>query len=127
MEWAAILKDVVLPVGAAIASVFVAALRFASRLTKIETDFAALKVHFENTQKSWKLDLESFESDYEARMKDLKQETKETDGRLSRFRESSTDFAKEAELAKFIEEQQRQWQAIQRTLGQIEGSLKDRR
>lgn len=37
---------------------------------------------------------------------------------------SKTDFAKESVLADFIEGQQQQWQDIQRTLGQIEGTMK---
>lgn len=127
MEWTHLAKDIVIPIGSAAVAVLVTVFRLASRFTTLESGYAGLKKQFEDTQKAWKLDLETFEGEIEEQIKELKRELEQTEDRLARFRDSSTDFAKEAELAKFIEEQQRSWKEIQRTLGQIEGALKARR
>lgn len=126
MEWTHVAKDIVIPIGSATVAVLVTAFRLASRFTTLESGFAGLKKTFEDTQKAWKLDLDTFEGEVEEKIKELRRELEQTEDRLARFRDSSTDFAKEAELARFIEEQQRSWKEIQRTLGQIEGALKRR-
>lgn len=52
----------------------------------------------------------------EAAIHELKQDT-------GRLRDSSADFAKDAELSRYITEENRKWNEIQRLLGQIEGRL----
>lgn len=45
------------------------------------------------------------------------------DHSVGRLNDSSHDFAKDAELAQFVMEQNDRWQRIQRTLGRIEGLM----
>lgn len=57
----------------------------------------------------------------------LKSEVKELREMLDRVRDSSTDFAKEAELAKVMMEMNDRFQKIQNAIGQLQGMIYNRR
>jgi valyl-tRNA synthetase len=60
----------------------------------------------------------------ERAIKELRQEIRRVEARL---RNSTSEFAKDAELSKFMSEESDRWHKIERTLGQIEGTLKSMR
>lgn len=128
IDWGALIDKGAAPTLAAVGGWVGAALRLRERMGTVEKDFDALRLavgkqisEFKDEQKKH---LEKVESQFEKKLEELREEFEEYERSLGQFRASSTDFAKDAELAHFIEEQQRQWQTIQRTLGQIEGMLK---
>ena len=102
----------------------------------VRTRVENLEKNLEGTKTGWRLELDVFKAEItgkqkeakeelEKKYRELKEKLEEVEQNLNSWqRESSHSFATDAELTRFIEEQQRQWQAIQRTLGQIEGMMK---
>lgn len=102
----------------------------------VRTDVKNLSKTLNVLKKTWKMDFETFKANQSEKQKEtrevlekkyeeLKEQVEEIEKNLHAWqRDSSVSFASDDELNRFIEEQQRQWQAIQRTLGQIEGMLK---
>ena len=118
MDLVAIAKDFGLPLLGAIAG-------FISTSYAVRSDVRNLKTAVANATKGWSLQFRSHEKDIKEKLDALQKQVDEMEKSFHLFqRESSHSFASDEELSNFIEDQQRQWQAIQRTLGQIEGMLK---
>jgi gas vesicle protein len=113
-----------------------AAAGFIATSYAVRTDVKQLKALVSALKKGWRLEFESHKEEsvkkhkeqkeeIEKKYKELKDQLKEVEENLNKWqRESSHSFASDEELNRFIEDQQRQWQLIQRTLGQIEGWMK---
>jgi gas vesicle protein len=122
-------KDFGLPLLGAVAG-------FVATSYAVRTEVKQLKQRVSALAKGWKLEFEElkdetekknteYEKDLEKKYKELKDQLKEMEDNFHRWqRESSHSFASDSELTNFIQDQQRQWREIQRTLGQIEGMLK---
>lgn len=129
MDLLSLAKEFGLPVLGAVAG-------FVTTSYAVRTKVNALEKNLTTTKKGWKLELEMFKGDLatkhrelkeelEKKYKELKEQLDEIEDNLNRWqRESSHSFASDEELTRFVEDQQKQWQAIQRTLGKIEGMLK---
>lgn len=129
MDLLSVAKDFGLPALGAVAGWVTTSYLVRGRVKRLEQSVTALK-------KGWRIELdthkektdestEKLKTELSRIYKELKEQLKEIEDRIQDWqRESSTSFARDDELTRFIEEQQRQWQAIQRTLGQIEGMLK---
>ena len=142
-EFAELAKNFGIPAVGAIAGWLFAAAAYKHRLDQIEKDFAAfradqkekhkleqddLKERFESLERMLLQETAAIRQEVAGRVKELGVEVEAIDKAFTQFeRASGHDFAKDAELAHFVEEQQRQWQAIHRTLGQIEGVLRNSR
>lgn len=84
-----------------------------------------VKEQFENLGKAWKLALDMRDDNIKEKIKELKDQLKELDDSFEKFqRASHHDFARDEEFNRFVEEMNKQWKAVQRTLGQIEGWMK---
>lgn len=123
MDWLVLAEKVAVPATTAVGAFVGAALRFKARIDKLEKDFGVLVSLFEDTKKGWKFELTDFKEEMYEELGKLRNQLDKYESELDRFRDSSVDFAKDAELATFVTEQQKQWQAIQRTLGKIEGMI----
>lgn len=110
-------KNFGLPVAGAIAGWIFTSMKVKDRIRKVEQGLTALR-------KGWRLELDSMESDTEEKLNELKKQLKELQDSFHAWQRQSSSFASDEELNQFIKEQQDQWQAIQRTLGQIEGMVK---
>lgn len=147
MDAFSIAKDFGLPLGGAILGWIVTSYRVKSRVEKVETSFidlkAKVKEDFESQKKevdrsitelkaglglafqSHKQDIESGFGTVLADIKKVEEDLKKLDDDFERYqRASSHDFARDEEFTNFMEEVNKQWQQIHRTLGRIEGSLK---
>jgi chromosome segregation ATPase len=92
---------------------------------RIEKYERSIKEQFENLIKSWKLELQSQKEDGQKDVNELKKQLKEVEDSFTRFtRNSHHDFANNEEFARYVEETNRQWKVVERTLGQIEGWMK---
>jgi chromosome segregation ATPase len=105
-----------------------AALNFKRRIDELEKDFKrhqeAIKEELTHLKSAWRMEIDDLKDELTAKIKELTAELKELDDTFERFcRASNADFANADEMRAFIEEQGRQWQQIQRTLGQIEGLM----
>lgn len=60
-------------------------------------------------------------TEIERGIRELRQELRKME---SRFRTTTGEFAKDAELSRFMTEEGDRWQKIERTMGQIEGTLR---
>jgi cell division protein FtsB len=90
-----------------------AAIRFGKRLATVEErhkTFDSMHVSIDLRLSKEIQRLEQLITDEQQRIADLK--------------DSSHDFAKDAEFAQYIAEQQKKWEALQYTLGRIESLLK---
>lgn len=128
LDWGQVAEKAIAPVVTGVGGFIGAALNFKRRLEDIEKDFTkykdAVKEEFENLKKAWRLEMDSLKEELQGKLKELDTELKELDDSFTRFqRASNADFADAEEMRHFIEGQQRQWQQIQRTLGQIEGLM----
>lgn len=110
-------KDFVLPILGAVAGFITTSYAVRTRVKNLEKSLST-------TKKGWRLELESLKADLEKKQVETEKKLKETEEKLNNWQRESHSFASDEELSRFIEDQQRQWQAIQRTLGQIEGMLK---
>ncbi len=117
MDAIEVVERIAAPVLTAVGAFIGAAFRFTKRITDVETKF-------ESAQKSWREEMDGHQDEVFAKIKVLEAQLKEYENSFDTFRDSSHDFAKDSELARFIMEQHEQWQTIQRTLGYIEGLLK---
>lgn len=102
------------------------------KVDRIESDLKSFKEDVGKRLDALKDDLEKADEDFKKELEkkhaELLREIKEIDDDFEKFaRASNHDFAKDSELARFMEEEQRSWQAMNRTLGQIEGMLKAKR
>jgi Tfp pilus assembly protein PilO len=110
-------KSFGLPVAGAVAGWVFTSMKVKDRVRKLEQGLVALR-------KGWRLELDSHKEEATAMAEALKKELKELEEKLETFQRESKSFASDEEMNRFIEETQRQWQQIQRTLGQIEGWMK---
>lgn len=122
-------KDFGIPALGAVAGFVVTSFGVRTEVKQLRGRVASLaknwKIDFDNHKEDAKTRREEHEEELEAKYQELKKQLKELEDNLHRWqRESSHSFASDSELTNFIQDQQRQWQAIQRTLGQIEGMLK---
>lgn len=93
---------------------------------KHETDQKDIKEKLEGVRKALDTTLGGVRDELLVKFKDLETEVTSIDKAFTQFeRASGHDFAKDAELAHFIEEQNKQWQVVHRLLGQIEGLMKN--
>lgn len=110
-------KDFLLPVIGAVAGFIATSYAVRTRVKNLEKNLAT-------TKKGWRLELETLKGDLEKEQEELKKKLREIEDKFHNLQRESSSFASDEELSRFIEDQQRQWQAIQRTLGQIEGMLR---
>jgi hypothetical protein len=111
-----------------------AGLRFYLRIQKLETEIKEYKKAevvkrlellerleltkwLENTKAALQLEVQSHKHDLEDMIREIRQSIRSVE-------DSSHDYAKEAALAQFMQQQQDRWEKVQRTLGQIEGLMK---
>lgn len=129
-----------IPIFGAVTGWVTAAVKTAGRVTTLEKDFeklkAALKEKEEKAEKDLKEKFDSllntFKQQHEEQKKasekvveELKKELGELDASFDRFtRASQHDFAKDEEFSRFVEEMNRQWKLMERTLGHFEGWMK---
>lgn len=122
-------KDFGLPVLGAVGGWLVTSYAVRSRVEKLEGSHSDHKTQIESRFARVETDITAKQRELkealEEKHKELKDQIKELEDQMNKWqRESAHSFASDHELNAFIAEEQRQWQAIQRTLGQIEGMLK---
>lgn len=122
-------KDFGLPLAGAIAGFIATSYAVRSDVKQLKSRVATLvkgwRLEFDTHKEDAKTRREEHEEELEAKYKELKDRLKELEENFHQWqRESSHSFASDSELTNFIQDQQRQWREIQRTLGQIEGMLK---
>jgi chromosome segregation ATPase len=122
-------KDFGLPVLGAVAGFVATSYAVRTEVKQLKSRVATLtkgwRLEFDNHKEDARTRREEHEEELEKKYEDLKKQLKELEENLHRWqRESSHSFASDSELTNFIQDQQRQWREIQRTLGQIEGMLK---
>ncbi len=121
-------KDFGLPLLGAVAG-------FITTSYAIRTDVKTLKKNYSSLKAGWKLEFETYkketllkqakaDEELEEKFAELEQALEELEKKFHAFERNSNSFASDLELTNFMQEQQRQWQTIQRTLGQIEGMMK---
>lgn len=110
-------KDFVIPIAGAVAGFIATSYAVRTRVKNLEKNLAT-------TKKGWRLELETLKGDLDKDLEEYKKKLRELEEKLHNVQRESSSFASDEELSRFIEDQQRQWQAIQRTLGQIEGMLR---
>lgn len=108
MDPLAIVEHVAIPFTAAVSAFVGAALNYKHQLASLKKEVDDLSKAQEGLGK---------------RIEELKHEMGKLDGGLHSFRESSHDFARDAELSAFMTEQNERWHTIQRTLGELQGAL----
>jgi recombinational DNA repair protein RecT len=85
----------------------------------------AVKEKFSNLGGAWKLELDTRDQNIKEKINELKTQLKEVADSFERFqRASHHDFASDLEFTRFVEEMNRQWKTVERTLGHIEGWMK---
>lgn len=142
-----IAKTFGVPILGAAAGWITSALKATSRVTTLEKDLGEMmkrfkeykdaeekriekyeheiKERFENLTRAWKLELVSQREDGQRELGTLKEQLKDAVESFNRFtRSSHHDFANNEEFARYVEETNRQWKVVERTLGQIEGWMK---
>lgn len=135
-----IAKTFGIPVFGAVAGWVTAAVKTAGRVSNLEVELAnhrkaakeqfdeykaQVKEQFENLVKAWKLELHSQKEDGQKQVGELKEQLKELEKHFDLFtRASHHDFADNEAFTRFVEEMNRQWKVVERTLGHIEGWMK---
>lgn len=133
-------KVIGIPIFGALAGWITGAVKIAGRLTTLETDFEkykknnkeafddykkTVKDEFEKLIAAWKLELTHQKEDVTEKITELRTQVKELRDSFDRFtRASHHDFADNEEFTRFVEEMNRQWKSMERTLGHIEGWMK---
>lgn len=101
------------------------------RCKKIEDRLDDLPVGFKLEINTHKDDIEEKvdenKKDVDRRMRELRNDLKELREKIDRTRESSSDFAKEAELAKVVMEMNGRFETIIRAIGKLEGTMYNER
>lgn len=119
MDWIELAKTVSGPLAGAVTGLAGSMLGLKKRMEHVEKKVTR---HSATLQGHAAL-LENVDAEFDR----LREELTAYQNRQSEFannvRASNMDFAKDAELATFMTEQQERWQTIQRTLGHIEGYL----
>jgi len=140
MDPADALKSFGIPVLGAVSGWVTAAIKTAGRVTNLETAFEAYKKAQEKALEDFKktakdqleeavgrirVQHEEQKKAAEKAIEELKKELTELDASFDRFtRASQHDFAKDEEFNRFVEEMNRQWKLMERTLGHFEGWMK---
>lgn len=96
-----------------------------SRLHVLETKHASVEDDIRVHRQMSEQDHAELQAFVDKKIDELHARMSEFEENFNRFKDNSSSFAKDDVLMRFIEEQQRQWQQIQRTLGQIEGVIKN--
>lgn len=117
IDWLTIGKNFGLPVVGALGGWIATSMGVKGRVQKVEAGLTALR-------KGWRLELDSARNDTEDKLDELKKQLNELQKQFQEWQRESSSFASDEEMSRFIEETQKQWQLIQRTLGQIEGMMK---
>ncbi len=109
-----------------------AALNFKRRLSILEKSVKATAAKTEKQFETLKKEVADGDSALKAELKmvfeELKASLKELEDDFERFeRASISNFAKDSELSHLIEENQKRWEQVHRTLGQIEGLMRNPR
>lgn len=131
MDFGSALEKVVVPGLAGLAGLVGSALGFKHRLATLERDFErykeTIKEELETLKKAWRMELDDHKDDITDKIVELKKGLAEIEDNFEKFaRASHHDFARDEEFTKFVEEVNKQWQQVQRTLGQIEGLIQTR-
>jgi hypothetical protein len=116
MDAADIALKVAVPVLGLVGGWVGAAVRIRTRLKGLEQKYSALR-------KGFMLEFDTHRDGIQDDLDRLSNELRAISDHLDKFRDSQVDFAREAALAQFIMQQQERWEAVQRTLGRIEGVL----
>lgn len=93
--------------------------RVRARLEMMERELKALR-------KGWRLEIDARNEEVAKRLDEAETLAKTALDEIRRFRDSSNDFAKDAELSQYMADQQERWEHVHRSLGQIEGMLRTR-
>lgn len=112
-------QKVLLPAATLVAGLVGAVLRFSQRLAQVEERLAkhtATEAH----DATWKREAAELAST----CREIQDEVGTLRDEINHVRHSATDYAKDAELARFMMEQHERWEQINRSLGIIEGSLR---
>lgn len=105
------------------------ALKATSRVTALETEVGSLRKYVTEeigrVAAGWRLEFEHQKQDQAEKVKELKEAVKAIQESFDRFtRASHHDFADNDAFIRYVEEMNRQWKTVERTLGQIEGWMK---
>jgi hypothetical protein len=135
-----IAKTFGIPLLGAVTGWISAAWKATSRVTSLEVDYEKYKKNnkeaFDEYKKTvreefvsliaaWKLEITHQKQDVNEKITELKTEVKELRDSFDRFtRASHHDFADNEAFTRYVEEMNRQWKAVERTLGHIEGWMK---
>lgn len=117
VDWSVILQYVGAPVVTALGGFVGAGLSFKHQLETLKTSLETFKTSITKEVGEHKVDVEK-------KIVELKGQLAGIEDSYEKFaRDSHQNFAKDEELTKFMDEVNRQWQQVQRTLGQIEGLM----
>lgn len=86
-----------------------------------------IELKIENLPSGFKLEISGHRDDLEDQIEEVKHELEKLTDKLERTRDSSSDFAKEAELAKLVFEVNSRFETIVRAIGKLEGTIYNER
>lgn len=112
-----IVRFIGLPVLGLVGGWIGAAARIAHKVRELEAALPILK-------SGLKLEVDGHKDSMGLLVADLRRDLEKLERDIDRFRDSSSDYAKDAELAKFMMEVNDRWQQMQRTLGEIIGEMR---
>lgn len=125
--------DIALKVGAPVLGVVggwvTAAWKATGRVTDLEKGLDALKrgnrEELDRLIGAWRLEFQHQKEEVAEKFSDLREQVKDLRDSFDRFtRSSHHDFADNEAFVRYVEEMNRQWKTVERTLGQIEGWMK---
>lgn len=121
-------EDILKPVATAVAGIAAGWLgtvaRVGSQVKLLGARVTAVEQGITTAANAWAQALVAHKADIARDLQSIKDDVLEMKDAIEEFRKSSTDFAKDAELAKFIMEQGARWERIQHAIGRIEGWLR---
>lgn len=123
MDALAVAKDLVIPALSVMGSVAAAFASYRHRMDALEKEqtryLQDTEKRLESLKQGFRLEMEGLKAEIARVEKDLEGLRRNTEN----LKDSSADFAKDAELSRYITEENRKWNEMQRLLGQIEGQL----
>ena len=137
-EWVKLALEIGTPIIAAIIGYIVLLERLRDRQREQEKALHSLKAELEksidkieeridNLPNGFKLEIGTHRDDLDGSIRELKSDIEKVRDKVERIRDSSSDFAKEAELAKFVFEVNDRFEKIVRAIGNLEGTLYNER
>jgi uncharacterized membrane protein YgaE (UPF0421/DUF939 family) len=108
--------------------------RFKERTRQLRTEVDALskelshsvakiEQRLDSLPQGFKLEIGTHRGDIDDSIEELKEKLEKLTDKIDRTRDSSSDFAKEAELAKLVFEVNARFETIMRAIGTLEGSI----